>query len=213
MNVLIIVRKLSYKLLSLEYCLFNSLRPVTHIYVGKLTNIGSDNGLSPGRRQAIIWTNARVLLIRPLGTNFSEILIKINTFLFKKMHLKMSSAKWRPFCLALNVLMVIAWCLCHTIWPLWKSNHSQLSMVVAGVYLAPEHLESSLWRSSVCAYQVECPTYWSITSPWCHRLSHASPSSSIKACALDGWKHWYQVTLHVWSRTQLFHLLYGWYLI
>ena len=72
--------------------------------VGKLTNIGSDNGLSPGRRQAIIWTNAGILLIGPLGTNFSEILIKVFTFSFKKMHVKMSSGKWRPFCLGLNVL-------------------------------------------------------------------------------------------------------------
>ena len=70
---------------------------VTDICVGKLTNIGSDNGLSPGRRQAIIWTNARILLIGPLGTNFTEILIVIHTFSFKKMHLKMASAKWRPF--------------------------------------------------------------------------------------------------------------------
>ena len=46
---------------------------VTHICVGKLTIIGSDNGLSPERRQAIIWTNAGILLIGSLGTNFSEI--------------------------------------------------------------------------------------------------------------------------------------------
>ena len=77
---------------------------VTHICVGKLTIIGSDNGLSPGRRQAIIWTNTGILLIWPLGTNFSEILIAIETFSFKKMHFKISSAKWRPFCLGLNVL-------------------------------------------------------------------------------------------------------------
>ena len=76
---------------------------VTHICVGKLTIIGSDNGLSPGRRQAIIWTNVVILLIRTLGTNFSEILSEFHTFSFKKMHLKMSSAKWRPFCLGLNV--------------------------------------------------------------------------------------------------------------
>ena len=70
---------------------------VTHICVGKLTIIGSDNGLSPGRRQAIIWTNTGILLIRPLGTNFSEISIGIQTLSFKKMLLKMSSVKWRPF--------------------------------------------------------------------------------------------------------------------
>ena len=77
---------------------------VTQICVGKLTIIGSDNGLLPDRRQAIIWTNAGTLLIGPLGINFNEILIGIQTFSFKKIHLKMSSGKWRPFCLGLNVL-------------------------------------------------------------------------------------------------------------
>ena len=43
---------------------------MTHICVGNLIGIGSDNGLSPGRRQAIIWTNAGILLIGLLGTNF-----------------------------------------------------------------------------------------------------------------------------------------------
>ena len=76
----------------------------THICVGKSTIIGSDNGLSPGRRQAIIWTNAGILLIGPLGTNFSEILIKIITFSFKKMRSKVSSGKQRPSCLGLNVI-------------------------------------------------------------------------------------------------------------
>ena len=52
-----------------------------HICVGNLTIIGSDNGLLPGQRQAIIWTNAGILLIGPLETNFSEILIEIQTFL------------------------------------------------------------------------------------------------------------------------------------
>ena len=66
--------------------------------------IGLDNGLSPGRRQAIIWTNDGILLIGPLGTNFSEILIEIYIFSFKKMHLKISSGNWQPFCLGLNVL-------------------------------------------------------------------------------------------------------------
>ena len=55
---------------------------VTHLCVSKLTSIDSDNGLSPGRHQAIIWNNARILLIRP--TNFSEILIEIQAFSLKK---------------------------------------------------------------------------------------------------------------------------------
>ena len=50
---------------------------MTHICVGKLTIIGSDNSLAPGRHQSIIWTNARILLIWPLGTNSNEILIRI----------------------------------------------------------------------------------------------------------------------------------------
>ena len=77
---------------------------MTHICVSKLIIIGSDNGLPPGRRQAIIWNNAGILFIGPLGTNFNEIVIKIRAFSFKKMHLKMSSGKRRSFCLGLNVL-------------------------------------------------------------------------------------------------------------
>ena len=77
---------------------------MTHICVSKLSIIGSDNGLSPGRRQAIIWTNAGILLIWTLGANFSDVWSEIHAFSFKKMHLKMASAKWRPFCLGLKVL-------------------------------------------------------------------------------------------------------------
>ena len=76
---------------------------VTHVWVSDLTIISSDNGLSPVRRQAIIWTNDGILLIEPLGINLSEILIEIHTISFKKMHLKLSSVKWKPFCLILNV--------------------------------------------------------------------------------------------------------------
>ena len=61
-------------------------------------NFGSDNGLSPIRRQAIILTNAGLLSIGHLGTNFSEILFKTQNFSITKMHLKISSMKWRPFC-------------------------------------------------------------------------------------------------------------------
>ena len=77
---------------------------VTYICVSKSTIIASDNGLSPDRRQAIIWTNAGILQIGLLQTNFIEILIEIQTFSFRKMHLKRSSAKWWPSCLVLNVL-------------------------------------------------------------------------------------------------------------
>ena len=61
---------------------------VMHICVSNLTITGSDNGLSPGRRQAIIQTNAAILSIGPLGTFFNEIFTKVHTFSFKKVHLK-----------------------------------------------------------------------------------------------------------------------------
>ena len=88
---------------------------MTHICVGKLTIIGSDNGLSPGRRQAIIKTNAGILSIGPLGTNLSEILIEMHTFLLIKIHLKMSSGKWEPFFLGLNVYLLLVVSSFHSI--------------------------------------------------------------------------------------------------
>ena len=76
-----------------------------HICGSKLIIIVSDNGLLLGRCQAILWTNDRILSTKPLGTYFREILIKIHTFPFKKIYLKMLSVKLWPFCLSLNVLV------------------------------------------------------------------------------------------------------------
>ena len=98
---------------------------MTHICVNKFTIIASDNGLSPGRRQAIIWNNAGILSIGLLGTNFSEIWIEILTFSFKKMRLKMSSVKWRPFCLGLNVLT--------NTW-IYSKSHCQNKMIRISVW-------------------------------------------------------------------------------
>ena len=69
----------------------------THICVGNLTIIGSDNGLAPDRRQAIIWTNAGILLIGPLRIN---VFIQENAF---------ENVVWkmRPFYLGLNVLRYV----------------------------------------------------------------------------------------------------------
>ena len=57
---------------------------VTHICVSNLTTIGSDNGLSPDRRQPIIWTSAAILLIGILGTKLRRIVIETHIFLFEK---------------------------------------------------------------------------------------------------------------------------------
>ena len=82
-------------LIEAKWCIYASVTYAT---------IDSDNDLSPIWCKAIISTNTGILLIGPFGTNFSEIFIKIYTFSFKKMHLKLSSGNWRPFCLCLNVL-------------------------------------------------------------------------------------------------------------
>ena len=100
---------------------------VTQICVDNLTIIGSDNGLSPGRRQSIIRTNAWILLIGPLGTHFSEILIGIQTFSFKRIYLKMSSAKRRPFCLGLNVLKSL--CIVEGYWGWMDRTHDVMTVI------------------------------------------------------------------------------------
>ena len=77
------------------------------------------------RRQAITWSNAHALSIGPLWTHFSEIWIKIENFSFKKMRLNISSGKWWPFCLGLNVL--ITWtglCGSQGYAPVHKANRS-----------------------------------------------------------------------------------------
>ena len=80
-----------------------------------------------------------ILLIVHSGANFSEILIGIQTFSFKKMHLKMSSAKWRPLCLGFNVLtsvrfifqaleqLALNWCLLDLCRPMTLVDHSELN--------------------------------------------------------------------------------------
>ena len=117
---------------------------MTHICVGNLTIIGPDNGLSPGRRQAIIWTSAGILLIGPWGTNFSEVLIGIHTFSFKKIHLKMSSAIWRSFCLGLNVLIKE---------PKWNNTiGNQLKTLLARLFYDPNmHVTtlSGFWNGEI----------------------------------------------------------------
>ena len=124
-----------------EVALLTHWDRVTHICVSKLAIIGSHNGLSPDRRQAIIWTNAGLLLIWPIGTNFSEILIEILIFSFKKMRLKVSSAKHRPFCLGLNVLKPHSFrdYRVYTWWHTWYTHDSVSSWAWIDGVLANAH--------------------------------------------------------------------------
>ena len=77
-------------------CLFSMVRYIVYFIeamwckYASVNNaiIGSDNGLLPIRCQAIIWTNAGFLLIRPQGKYFKEILFEIEKFSFKEMHWK-----------------------------------------------------------------------------------------------------------------------------
>ena len=78
---------------------------VTHICVGKQPTHGSNNGLWPGRSEAIIWTSAGILLIGPLGTNFSEMLIGIQTSSFTKMHLKIAPILSRTQCDTIGIIL------------------------------------------------------------------------------------------------------------
>ena len=108
---------------------------MTYIWINKLTIIDSDNGLPPGRRQAIIWTNAEILFIGNLWIIFSEILSEIHTFLFKKMYLNLSSAKWQPFCLGLSVLTVCPEVMTVTlyVYPLYI-NWNVTSKLIIGIW-------------------------------------------------------------------------------
>ena len=78
---------------------------VTHICVSKLTVIGSDNGMSPDRRQAIIWTNAEILLIGPFGTKFnrnSNIFVQENAF--ESVVCEMAAISSRPQCVKISTI-------------------------------------------------------------------------------------------------------------
>ena len=78
---------------------------VTHICVGKLTIIGSDNGLSPGRRQAIIWTIAGRNIVNWTLGNKLQWNLKRNSYIFIQENAFENVVwKWRPFCLSLYVL-------------------------------------------------------------------------------------------------------------
>ena len=113
----------------------------SHIFVGKVTIIGSDNGLSHSPCQAIIWANTILLVNGTLGTNFSEILSEIHTFASTKMHLKVPSTKWRQLALGLNVLiyLMLLWLYYHSLM-MWLINHIlQSCCTFTGHFLSPQH--------------------------------------------------------------------------
>ena len=68
--------------------------------------------------------------------NLSEILIEIHIFSFRKMHLKMSSGKWRPFYLSLNVFIMYK-----------KISYQNVSRATADAHYSPNWW-TALYKSS-----------------------------------------------------------------
>ena len=145
---------------------------MTHIFASKQTIIGSDNGLSPDRRQAIIWTNAGILLMGPWKTNFFEILSEIRTLPFIKMRLKTSSAKWRPFCLGLNGLKER---MVRCQWRIWLKSigtkardtpHKSTAWIILGVYCAYDLYQSScnIGDAGFCISKISDITNWATSN-------------------------------------------------
>ena len=129
---------------------------VTHICVGKLTIIGSDNGLLPERRQDIIWTNAEILLIGPLGTNFSEILnrnsnIFIEENTFENVVCEMLFISSRPPCVKIACSGLMPYSLC-ALWCSW---------IVLIVYQWFDHVTDHIWYTLPFLYhKLFCGWYW-----------------------------------------------------
>ena len=108
------VAEINYRYMRVKNEVLTHWCRVTHICVGNLVIIGSDNGLSPGRRQAIIRTNAGILLIEPLGKklqwNFnrnSNIFIQENAF--ESVVCEMAAILSRPQCVKSLHMMVYIW--------------------------------------------------------------------------------------------------------
>ena len=125
---------------------------VPHIRVSELGSIGSGNGLSPVRRQAITWTNVDLLSIGPLRTNFSEIRIKIEKFSCMKMHSKISSAKchfvqWGNELMVVEVVLVVVVGVAPQQANYCKSLVSYMQVIVIGIYASHRRglCKSSPW--------------------------------------------------------------------
>ena len=115
--------------------------------------------------------------LKKLASHFSDIFIEILIFSFTKMCLKMSSAKWRPFCLGLNDLII-----CFIVGPYtlpewsgpvlicfqWKSIHYQDDIVKFTLFVVQNNFNASHKYSEVVMHgDVGCDTKVLL-----HPLSH-----------------------------------------
>ena len=122
----------------------NSLRP-SDTYMHQLTYHHWQ-----ARQQTIFWTNAVILLIRPLGTNLCEILIEIYIFSFKKMHLKMWSGNWQPFCRGLNVLSSHLLSLSASFYPELLASHQMAINTKMAIPLQKKFSKAFSWLKPLC---------------------------------------------------------------
>ena len=123
-------------------------------YMRQWTGSAINNGLSPVRRQAITWTNATILSIGLLGTNFSEIRIGILSFQFKKIHFKLSSATMAAILCRGHVMTILS---------IWQNGGSRDHIHAA---LVPHNWMSSLWNT-ISALQ------------WVHNIFSILPGASV----------------------------------
>ena len=125
---------------------------VTQIYVSKLTIIGSDNGLSPRRYQAIIWTNVGILFMGPLWTNISEIQVNRNSYIIIQGNAFENVV--RKLAAILSRLPCVNGCVhCNAA----RSACQLVRFYVDGI--APDPWRASAWRKSKYDQRVEttCP--------------------------------------------------------
>ena len=166
-----------------------------------------------GRRRAWPARECRMWeIVGLLGTNLSEIFIEVHIFSFKKMHLKMSSGKCRPFCLDLNMLIthynrVISQWILYKIYTQYTFYCSSLLDVwcLISVWFSRCHLNSNVLQSSLpnAAYMRQ----WigsALGQKMACRLFDAKPLSipMLGYCQLD---HWEQTSLKLLSKYKDFH--------
>ena len=132
---------------------------VMHICIRKLTIIDPENGLSPGRRQAIIWTNGGILSTGTLGKNLSKILMEIQIFSLKNIHLKMSSVKCFPFRFSLHVLSIGSWL------------STSFGLPIRIFFAAMEVVGNYKWWG-------HCPAYWGPHIHYIPRINTLKPEQN-----------------------------------
>ena len=148
--------------------------------------------------KAVIWTIAGILLTGLLGTHLSEILIKIQTFSFTKMHFKMSSGKWRPFCLGLNVIMVSLCSGFHFRKCTSQSRTSSVLSIAPGITISDLCYIWKMWPNLCAVCSKICVRSWnfffSVTSYFC-----VICLSCVKLkCRLSIWNWFLVCTLDNW---------------